>query len=80
MAPDYVICHRSKYAEFTAKLSQAVESFFGPDASASGDYCRMCTVTHAERAVKLMETAVAKDGAKVICGGASSSDAKSRYV
>jgi aldehyde dehydrogenase (NAD+) len=74
MAPDYVLCHRSKHAEFTAKLTAAQEDFFGKDPSASEDYCRMCTLHHSTRALELIEKSTQDDGAKVLCGGAKVCD------
>lgn len=76
MAPDYVLCHESLHAKFTAEVLKCVEEFYSKDPKNSSEYGRMCTEAHAARMKSLMETS----GGKMLCGGPEKVDLSARFV
>ncbi|HEX7375128.1 MAG TPA: aldehyde dehydrogenase family protein [Steroidobacteraceae bacterium] len=72
VAPDHVLVHRDVAAQFVDALTAKIKEFYGEDASQSPDYCRIASVRHTERFVKLLE------GQKIHTGGRV--DVANRYV
>lgn len=55
IAPDYVLVADSRRDEFIAALKQAVEDFYGTDASDANDYGRIVNEQHWQRLVGYLE-------------------------
>ncbi|WP_417689998.1 aldehyde dehydrogenase family protein [Pseudidiomarina sp.] len=55
IAPDYVLVADSRRDEFIAALKQAVEDFYGADASDANDYGRIVNEQHWQRLVGYLE-------------------------
>jgi aldehyde dehydrogenase (NAD+) len=72
VAPDYVLVREKNKQEFIAELVKAVQSFFGEDASASPDYCRIVNEKQFDRLVSYLN-----DG-KLVAGGRY--DRAQRYI
>ena len=74
VAPDYVLCHASKYEEFLDLTIKVMKQFYNGDASKSPDFGRIITKSHCERLEHLIDTC---DG-KVVIGG--NVDFEKKYV
>ena len=68
IAPDYVLIHESKKAEFIQHLSAQIQKQYGKDPIDSPDYLRIINQKHFLRLKGYLENAVL-GGAKVIYGG-----------
>ncbi|MFI5350481.1 MAG: aldehyde dehydrogenase family protein [Elusimicrobiota bacterium] len=80
VAPDYLLIHESRAAEFIAESKRVLAERFGPTEDArraSPDLCRLVSVGHAQGLEKVLAEAVRR-GAKVEVGGAC--DAAERYM
>ncbi|MGO9829981.1 MAG: aldehyde dehydrogenase family protein [Myxococcaceae bacterium] len=77
VAPDYVLVPEELRDKLVAELRNVVQGFYGQDAKASPDFCRMIDDRAFGRLKGYLEGAV-KGGAKVAFGGES--DAATRYV
>ena len=55
VAPDYVLVDASVADEFSAAVCEAIESFFGPDPSASPDFGRIINELHHDRLTRLLD-------------------------
>jgi aldehyde dehydrogenase (NAD+) len=77
VAPDYVLVPEELRDALVGELRTAVQSFYGPDAKASADYCRIIDDRAFGRLKGLVDGAV-KSGAKVAFGG--DADPATRYL
>jgi aldehyde dehydrogenase (NAD+) len=80
VAPDYVLVHASKEAEFLSKVGQTLARFYGRTEEArkaTPDFCRMVDDAQFTRINRLLERSVAS-GVRVVEGGTV--DATSRYI
>ncbi|MGZ3460023.1 MAG: aldehyde dehydrogenase family protein [Archangium sp.] len=80
VAPDYVLVHASKEAEFLSKLGETLARFYGKTEEArkaTPDFCRMVDDAQFTRVNQLLERSVAS-GARVVAGGTV--DPASRYI
>jgi len=68
IAPDYILVHDSKKAEFVTKLDANIKKVFGSDAEKSPDMGRIVNNKHFNRIKGLLDEAVSK-GAKIETGG-----------
>ena len=66
IAPDYVLCHASKYEEFLSTSVKVLKSFLGPDPSKSEHFSRIVSAAHCERLKGLLADA---GGGSVVTGG-----------
>lgn len=74
IAPDYALVHESCYDVFLEKAAACVRQYYGEseeDRLASPDYARIISQRHHARLVALVDASV-KQGARVVCGGNSS--------
>ncbi len=55
IAPDYVLVERSRHDELVERLGEAIEAFYGVDASTSPDYGRIINDGHFDRLVGLLD-------------------------
>lgn len=72
IAPDYVLAHHSVREHLVARMTQAIEAFYGKDPQQSGDYGRIVNDRHFRRLEALL------DPEKIATGGQS--DAADRYI
>ena len=80
VAPDFVLVHESRAAEFLDSARRALSSFYGPTEEArnrSDDFCRIIDDREWTRLSGLIEQAIA-EGAAVEAGGAA--DRQDRYI
>jgi aldehyde dehydrogenase (NAD+) len=80
VAPDYVLAHASRAAEFVAEARRALDARYGSAGAAraaTGDYCRIVDAAHFARLADVLERSVAA-GAVVEAGGER--DALERYL
>lgn len=70
VAPDFIMVHKSKLDEFSAKLQESIKSFYGSKANDSSDYSRIINEFHTERLINHIADAK-KKGANIIFGGES---------
>ncbi len=80
VAPDYLMIHESRLAEFLAEAKRVLTHRYGGTEEArqkSPNFCRLVSEDHYRGLTKLLESAVAA-GAKVAVGGTSS--AEERYL
>lgn len=80
VAPDYVLVHESRAADFVAALTRAIGEFYGETEEArqaSPDFARAIDDAAFRRLAALLEESVAA-GARVAVGGRT--DARDRYV
>jgi len=71
VAPDYVLVHASRQADFVAECRRALAALYGPsaaDRAAATDLCRIVDDAHFERLARLLARTVAA-GAAVAAGG-----------
>lgn len=68
IAPDYVFVHESKKDALVDELSKTINSFYGKDATESGDYTHIVNPRHHERVLGYLNDSVSK-GANVVFGG-----------
>jgi len=72
IAPDYVLVHERREAEFVEALRTAIREFFGEDPKRTLDYARVVNRHHHERLSKLLESGEAAIGGQ--------SDASECYI
>lgn len=80
VAPDYLLIHESRLAEFIAEAKRVIAERFGPteEARRAGpDLCRLVSVGHARGLAEVLAESVRR-GAKVETGGAC--DEAERYL
>ena len=80
VAPDYLLIHESRLAEFVSEAKSVIAERFGPTEEArraSPDFCRLVSVGHAQGLAKVLAEAV-RAGAKVEIGGTC--DEAERYL
>ena len=80
VAPDYVLVHASRAAEFTAAAKASLEARYGPAGApraATSDYCRIVDDAHFGRLTEVLARTLA-GGAVLEVGGES--DPLSRYL
>ncbi|CAE7422546.1 Aldh3a1 [Symbiodinium natans] len=65
VAPDYVLVHRSKEAEFIERMVKLAKDGYGEDGTQQADFGRIVNERHAERLEKLIKTC----GGEVVHGG-----------
>jgi len=71
VAPDYVLVHASRAAEFVAEAKRALDARYGPAGpgrAATADYCRIVDAGHFARLADVLDRSVAA-GAHVEAGG-----------
>ena len=76
IAPDYLIIHQSKKADFIKEFQVAIQKFFGKGNESiqdSKEYCRIINASNFDRLTGLLDSAKSK-GASVVCGGESAKD------
>jgi aldehyde dehydrogenase (NAD+) len=56
IAPDYILIHESKKAEFTEELIVQIENFLGKDQKSSPDYPRIIRTAHLENLLEMLES------------------------
>jgi aldehyde dehydrogenase (NAD+) len=74
IAPDYVLCHASKYDEFLSTVKSTIQSFYGENPQKSEHLARIISHAHCERLKSYIEE---KPG-RVLVGGTV--DVSDRYV
>jgi len=72
IAPDYVLCHETKYNALVAQVKAEIEKFYGKDPSTSNDFGRIINSRHAQRIADLMK------GGKIEYGGEV--DVSNRFI
>ncbi len=77
IAPDYVMVHESKRADFEKEIKRVIEKFYGEKPKQSEDLARIISTKHTQRLEELINESVTQ-GAKVIVGGKV--DVESKYV
>lgn len=75
IAPDYILCHSSKYEEFLATAVKVLKKFHGDDPAKSDSYSRIVTTQHCERLKGLLD---GHGGGTLVVGGEV--DVANRYV
>jgi aldehyde dehydrogenase (NAD+) len=73
IAPDYVLVHERRQAEFLKLVEQYTQRFFGANTSESTDYARMVNARHFARVKNYLDDAIA-DGATIASGGQTNAD------
>jgi aldehyde dehydrogenase (NAD+) len=68
IAPDYLLIHHSRKAEFLAAYPQAIARMYGNDVAQSPEYPRIVNEKNVRRIQSLVDDAVAK-GANLVLGG-----------
>lgn len=80
VAPDYLLIHESRLAEFVSEAKRIIAERFGPTEEArraSPDFCRLVSVGHAQGLAKVLAASV-RHGARVEIGGVC--DEGERYL
>lgn len=81
VAPDFVLCHRSKLQSFCKEAASSIERLFGKDAKgSSSELPRIVHETHTQRLIDLIVDIEKEDAAKVIYGGSRTCDVTQKYV
>eukprot|EP01063_Lacrimia_lanifica_P021495 TRINITY_DN288_c0_g1_i3.p1 TRINITY_DN288_c0_g1~~TRINITY_DN288_c0_g1_i3.p1 ORF type:complete len:521 (+),score=222.56 TRINITY_DN288_c0_g1_i3:58-1620(+) len=70
IAPDYVLVHKDRKAEFLKGMKDWLATSYGADPKASGCYGRVVNTRHVERVAKLLK----ESSGEVQCGGADKID------
>ena len=73
IAPDYVMCHSSKYKEFLEKGAKYLKTFYGAEAQKSADFGRIVSAGHCTRLQAMLE-----GSGRIVCGGKI--DVSDRFV
>jgi len=76
IAPDYVLCHESKYDELLVACKERVAEFYGAQPKNSEDFARIITTQHAERLKKILDAFKGR----VVTGGSKECDVSARYI
>ena len=79
VAPDFVLCHKSKVSSFCKEASAAIERLFSKDQQDS-ELPRIVTEAHAKRHVELIEEVEKLDSSKVVYGGSKTCATNKKYV
>ncbi|KAJ1517408.1 Aldehyde dehydrogenase [Coelomomyces lativittatus] len=69
VAPDYILCPRSKRDELLKELIHCIQSFYGPNPQQSKDYNRIVNKHHFQRLQSLLPTKDTKDPCTIAYGG-----------
>ena len=75
IAPDYILCHASKYEEFLVTAVKVLKKFHGEDPAKSANYSRIVSTQHCERLKSLLD---GYGGGTLVVGG--DVDVANRYV
>lgn len=76
IAPDYVLCHESKYDELVQACKQRITDFYGENPKDAPDLGRVVSEQHTKRLQGLLKGCKAT----VVTGGAKGVDVKNKYV
>lgn len=74
IAPDYVLCHESRYKEFLEAAVRCLKTFYGDEIQKSDHFARIVSTQHCERLKGLLEG----NPGRIVCGGKV--DVKDKYV
>ena len=76
IAPDYVLCHESKYEELLAACKSRIVEFYGSNPKESKDYARIVTKSHCERLMNMLK----KFNGSTVTGGFEKADITTKYI
>jgi len=82
VAPDFVLCHKSKIQLFCTEAVNAIERLFGREYKTDtvSEYPRIVTESHAKRHVELIEEIEKNHASKVIYGGSATCNTQIKLV
>jgi NAD-dependent aldehyde dehydrogenases len=81
VAPDFVICHKSKLETFCTEAISAIERLFGKDPEHSlSELPRIVSESHTKRQLNLIQEIEKQDSSKVLYGGTMKCNPQQRLI
>lgn len=81
IAPDFVLCHRSKVTSFCEEAAASIDRLFGKDQTdSSSELPRIVQQTHAQRHIELIEEIENANPEKIIFGGSKKCDVRNNFI
>jgi len=81
IAPDFVLCHRSKVTSFCKEAAASIDRLFGKDQThSSSELPRIVQQIHAQRHIELIEEIENTNAEKIIYGGSKMCDVKTKFI